>query len=167
MPQTDSEILYITKLHLKGYKSVVDCAFELQKGLNIIIGKNGAGKSNLFELIDSVIEYYPKDFAFQKASFEMQTLENNSFKVAYEKSVYDLQTLKETPDSRFQITRKIYINDKEVSDDFLNGDTVEEVSFKGKSYRLGVNTGAFFVRIKHRFPFALYLRSLMSDKNYY
>ncbi len=42
---------YISKVHLKGYKSIRDLEIDFKPGLNIIIGPNGSGKTNFLELI--------------------------------------------------------------------------------------------------------------------
>lgn len=42
---------YIKGVSVENYKSLKGSKIEFQKGLNIIIGKNGAGKSNLLEFI--------------------------------------------------------------------------------------------------------------------
>lgn len=44
---------YITSLHLKGYKSIRDVSVTLNKGLNILIGANGSGKTNFLEFLDA------------------------------------------------------------------------------------------------------------------
>ena len=46
------ENLHIKKLTIDNYKSLKNATIELKSGLNIIIGKNGAGKSNLLEFIE-------------------------------------------------------------------------------------------------------------------
>ncbi len=43
---------YISKVHLKGYKSIRDLEIDFKPGLNIIIGPNGSGKTNFLEFID-------------------------------------------------------------------------------------------------------------------
>lgn len=43
--------IYLKEIRVENYKSLKDSVVELQKGLNIIIGKNGAGKSNLLDFI--------------------------------------------------------------------------------------------------------------------
>lgn len=45
---------YISHVHLKGYKSIIDTEVELHPGLNIIIGPNGSGKTNFLEFLDRV-----------------------------------------------------------------------------------------------------------------
>jgi predicted ATP-dependent endonuclease of OLD family len=38
--------LFLSNVHLKGFKSIEDTSIDFKKGLNILIGKNGSGKSN-------------------------------------------------------------------------------------------------------------------------
>ncbi|MEM1122751.1 MAG: AAA family ATPase, partial [Bacteroidota bacterium] len=42
---------YISHVHLKGYKSILDTEVELHPGLNVIIGPNGSGKTNFLEFL--------------------------------------------------------------------------------------------------------------------
>lgn len=42
---------YISKVHLKGYKSIRDLEIDFKPGLNIIIGPNGSGKTNFLEFV--------------------------------------------------------------------------------------------------------------------
>lgn len=46
-----SENLYIKSLKVENYKSLRNTKIDFRNGLNIIIGRNGAGKSNLLEFI--------------------------------------------------------------------------------------------------------------------
>ncbi len=43
---------YISRVHLKGYKSIRDLEIDFKAGLNIIIGPNGSGKTNFLEFLD-------------------------------------------------------------------------------------------------------------------
>ncbi len=54
------ESAYITSVHLKGYKSIRDVSVTLNKGLNILIGANGSGKTNFLEFLDAA---YRSDYA--------------------------------------------------------------------------------------------------------
>jgi predicted ATPase len=46
-----NEQTYISDVELSGYKSILDLKCSFKPGLNIIIGDNGSGKSNFFEII--------------------------------------------------------------------------------------------------------------------
>ncbi|MFK8007475.1 MAG: AAA family ATPase, partial [Saprospiraceae bacterium] len=48
---TITNIAYLQKVHLKGYKSIYDVKIDLLPGLNIVIGPNGSGKSNFLEMM--------------------------------------------------------------------------------------------------------------------
>jgi AAA15 family ATPase/GTPase len=43
---TEHQPAYISRVHLKGYKSIRDLEIDFKAGLNIIIGPNGSGKTN-------------------------------------------------------------------------------------------------------------------------
>ncbi len=43
---------FIKHVHLGGYKSIQDTKVDFLLGLNIVIGKNGTGKSNFFEFLN-------------------------------------------------------------------------------------------------------------------
>jgi len=45
----------IDKIHIKKFKSIKDLKVNLVEGLNIIIGKNGAGKSNFLEFTNKLV----------------------------------------------------------------------------------------------------------------
>lgn len=51
MSDTEEKKLSLTKAHLIGFKSIKDLSVELKPGLNILIGKNGSGKSNFLEFL--------------------------------------------------------------------------------------------------------------------
>lgn len=45
--------MYIKKIAISGYKTLVDFKFEeIQEGLNILVGKNNVGKSNILKALD-------------------------------------------------------------------------------------------------------------------
>jgi energy-coupling factor transporter ATP-binding protein EcfA2 len=49
------EMIHIKEVHVEGYKSIVNAKVEFLPGLNVIIGKNGAGKSNLLAAVEAVL----------------------------------------------------------------------------------------------------------------
>ncbi len=46
---------YISRVRLKGYKSIIDTEVTFKPGLNIIIGANGSGKTNFVEFLRQVL----------------------------------------------------------------------------------------------------------------
>ena len=45
--------MYLKNILINNYKSIQKAQIDFEPGLNIVIGKNGAGKSNLLEYIES------------------------------------------------------------------------------------------------------------------
>jgi predicted ATPase len=54
MPE-DNKLL-IGNVNFKGFKSIDQLSVELKPGLNILIGKNGSGKSNFLEMLEQVVQ---------------------------------------------------------------------------------------------------------------
>ena len=50
--ETKQNKLYLKDVSLSGYKSIEDVHIEFEKGLNIIIGKNAAGKTNFLQFLN-------------------------------------------------------------------------------------------------------------------
>lgn len=63
MPNTATPSLYLKNVNLSGYKSIEDVDIELQKGLNIIIGKNAAGKTNFLRFLNRTLNLDYNDFS--------------------------------------------------------------------------------------------------------
>lgn len=47
--------MYISKLIIKNYKSIKDEIFLFNKGINILVGKNNAGKSNIVSALNEIL----------------------------------------------------------------------------------------------------------------
>ena len=61
-----SSKIFLSEAHLKGYKSVVDSKVTFHPNLNIIIGKNGSGKSNFIDfLYKALVQDYTDMFNFE------------------------------------------------------------------------------------------------------
>lgn len=50
------ENMYISKVSLRNYRNFKNCKFEFNKGINTIIGENGAGKTNLFRAMRLLLD---------------------------------------------------------------------------------------------------------------
>jgi predicted ATP-dependent endonuclease of OLD family len=71
--------LYLTSLYLAGYKSIRDAKIEFLEGLNIVIGKNGGGKTNLLEFVNAIINntfLYYFNFNFFEVHFFVKNQRN-------------------------------------------------------------------------------------------
>lgn len=66
---------YIGRCQLSGYKSIKNVSCEFNKGLNIIIGNNGSGKTNLLEFVYKVLkrEYSKLDLFDAKLSINSKS----------------------------------------------------------------------------------------------
>ena len=47
--------MFISKIHIKGYRNFKDSEILFREGINVIIGPNNAGKSNLLRALDLVL----------------------------------------------------------------------------------------------------------------
>lgn len=47
--------MYISKIHIKGYRNFKDSEILFREGINVVIGPNNAGKSNLLRALDLVL----------------------------------------------------------------------------------------------------------------
>ena len=47
--------MYISKLIINNYKSIKDEEFIFNKGINILVGKNNAGKSNIVSALNEIL----------------------------------------------------------------------------------------------------------------
>lgn len=54
---------YLQRVHIKDFRSIRNAVVEFKPGLNIIIGENGSGKSNLVECIVSSLTEPKRDFS--------------------------------------------------------------------------------------------------------
>ena len=70
MLDTNVQNPHITKVHIKGYKSLRDTVCTFSPNINIVIGENGSGKTNLVEAIEKFLKYKFEVFEFEK----METL---------------------------------------------------------------------------------------------
>lgn len=65
--------MYLKKFHIKGFRGIRDCHFVFNKGLNVIIGENGAGKSALVDALRICFNHgkYRKDIFINHDDFHI------------------------------------------------------------------------------------------------
>lgn len=62
--------MFVSKMVVKGFRSLKNCQVEFKPGKNVIIGKNSCGKSNLIRCLDITFgEKYPTRNDFQESDF--------------------------------------------------------------------------------------------------
>ena len=106
--------LYLKEVKLSGYKSVENVETEFQKGLNIIIGKNAAGKTNFLSFLNKVICFDFQDLSNFKSTLLFKNGKNVSIESSKEVDFEDLfksSNLNSDVDSVLKISNKI-VKDK-------------------------------------------------------
>jgi len=63
-----SDYLYLQSVDIKEYRTIKDCSVDFQPGLNIIIGKNGVGKTNFMNALNQGINFTFSEFGFGEAT---------------------------------------------------------------------------------------------------
>lgn len=78
--------MYISKLIIKNYKSIKDETFIFNKGINVLVGKNNAGKSNIVSALNEILGDKYNTTSYEDKIFysnEQDKLERN-FKIVAE-----------------------------------------------------------------------------------
>lgn len=92
--------MYISKIHIRGYRNFKDKVIEFHEGINVIIGPNNAGKSNLLRALDLVLN---TDTSKKLTLFDFcRNCTVNSLKAAAPKvriEVFFCESTGESPDS--------------------------------------------------------------------
>jgi len=57
MSNSQQNKLYLKEVQLSGYKSIKEVEIDFEPGLNIIIGKNAAGKTNFLKFLNKVMNF--------------------------------------------------------------------------------------------------------------
>ena len=84
---TSNSLFSVSEVTIKGFKSIEDLKVPVMSGLNILIGKNGAGKSNFLEGIDALMSsIYQSNMTNIKAgSILFSTFDNEDAKYELER----------------------------------------------------------------------------------
>ena len=126
---------YISKVHLKGYKSVKDLEIDINSGLNIVIGANGSGKTNFVEffntIITDIVTLAPDEF---EATVELNY--NGKIYIDFYKGYFDENHKSGNP--AFMVNRKILNGSVLKLDSFIGID--EKYEFEKVDVKRDINT---------------------------
>lgn len=75
---------YLRKAHLQGYKSISNVNIDFLPGLNLIIGKNAAGKTNFLTFLNNVLRFSYDSLFYFKSDVEI-VIADKEYKVAANK----------------------------------------------------------------------------------
>ena len=78
--------MYISKLIIKNYKSIKEESFIFNKGINVLVGKNNAGKSNIVSALNEILGDRYNTISYEDKFFysnEKDEIERN-FKIVAE-----------------------------------------------------------------------------------
>jgi len=146
MPTSNSRIsLQLAHIKLKGFKSIEDLETTLQPGLNILIGKNGAGKSNFFQCVNMVSAsiFSLTGVSLKSAEFLFSAEDG----VAYRYEITKINQRNFEDETLMPGYRQLVENNVKVVFD----SSVDEVTFftlNGKKYLPPQNIGILFQRLK-------------------
>lgn len=82
--ETNNKQLYLKRASLAGYKSIVDVTVDLKRGLNVIIGKNAAGKTNFLSFLYRMLEFSYTDLHEFSSKLVVELDEEVTFEAAKE-----------------------------------------------------------------------------------
>lgn len=71
--------VYLKHVRLRGYRTILDTQIDLEPGLNIIIGKNGVGKSNFLNYLKTSLDFDIQSVSHHDAHFVLNGDEAGDF----------------------------------------------------------------------------------------
>lgn len=124
----EEQIAYINQVYLKGYKSIQDLTVSLNRGINIIIGANGSGKTNFLDFLDAAYrsDYY-RLLTGRKFEFEISGVPFSAKMTGF-KSIFP-----DEPSADYRIDKTISINDKQYKNTYFFNEDVILVKEIGKN----------------------------------
>ncbi|QKJ29069.1 AAA family ATPase [Mucilaginibacter mali] len=127
--------IFVDKVHLKGFKSIEDVTIDFKEGLNILIGKNGSGKSNFLELMEKVL-YHPRGaiIFFDYAKIILKTNDNHTFFIEIERPSRNISYRKDEIDERQYVIEKFYLDNEIIFDSSIDSMLRKPFLFKGKKF---------------------------------
>jgi len=155
---SDRPRIFLDKVHLKGYKSIEDLSIDIQKGLNILIGKNGSGKSNFMEFLFHAIDYVRNNnLPYKYAKLELVSDDEHSFIVELEKEI-QTKLVKKDFDGIVKVSEKISIDNNIVFNNAIDEDFTLSFEFNNSVMRYWGTLKNLFLNLGYQYVFPLYIK---------
>ena len=150
---------YISRVHLKGYKSIRDLEIDFKAGLNIIIGPNGSGKTNFLEFIyeSQNNQTYPalmkEDFYFEIwANLERRTTAEGKLMLEKNGIYYEVREKGFTNNELIQERLiRTNVNTNETKIGFIKDDSENPQSMYGGASMKVFFRGVNFIRFSSKY----------------
>lgn len=158
MSTSGSKRLYLENIHLTDYKSIEDLTVDFKNDLNIIIGKNAAGKSNLLQAVNESITFNNSSirrFPFKTMTAGFNTSEGENVRLEITKLK---RTSLKTNDNEYdgsESSQILFINDSIVFNNLSKDNSSKEKEFR--SIRAALN------RIKIHYGNPIYIKYSIPD----
>ncbi|MFI5136212.1 MAG: AAA family ATPase [Sphingobacteriales bacterium] len=159
---SDRPRIFLNNVHLKGFKSIEDLSVDFQKGLNILIGKNGSGKSNIMEFLFEAIEVnrYNK-FLHKYAKVEFVSEDGHSIVLELEKDL-SVKIDKEAPEDGSEVHEKIVVDNKVVANNF-DDRNYGQFEFKNKKVSYRGNPRNLLINLGYQYAHPLFIKFNLPD----
>ncbi|MFB2121575.1 AAA family ATPase [Parapedobacter sp. 2B3] len=133
MANDNIKSLYLSEIQASGFKSIDNLCVDFDKNLNIIIGKNGVGKSNFLELLYLSLSnrnLFRNRFLFNEITYKLISKENGkTFKVELSRELEEIFVDEKAFFDRSSIYKIVYLDEKEVySDRKISDDNTINIS---------------------------------------
>ena len=159
----DRPRIFLNNVHLKGSKSIEDLSIDFQKGLNILIGKNGSGKSNFMEFLYEVMLSKRNDkFLFNYARIELVSNDSHSFVIELEKEFHS-KIIKKDFDDGNELLRRFFIDGEILFDSANDEYSKKTVEFKSKKIKYIGNLRGLFAKLGYSYLYPLYIKFTLPD----
>jgi len=154
----DRPRIFLNNVHLKGSKSIEDLSIDFQKGLNILIGKNGSGKSNFMEFLFQVIGLNRnRKYSFNYAKLEFNSNDNHSFIIELKRQL-QIKTDKSFGEDRLSLSEKLLMDGQVFFDNSNNEDDKNNLQLKNQKIFYRGNLPGLFGNLGYQGVYPLYVK---------
>ncbi|CAM3944992.1 AAA family ATPase [Mucilaginibacter galii] len=169
MPKEISERpkVYLSKVHLKGFKSIEDVTIDFKRNFNVLIGKNGSGKSNLIELLFKAINFNRSrdKISFEFAKITLLSTDNHFFSFELERFLRKNNFINNDEiDDRIGVKERFLIDDTLLIDDLNKYSVRKKIEFNGKNIAYSHNKNILISKMGYQPIYSLIIKFNSPEK---